>query len=65
MRIWKGRIGVPDGGGAPVLYGHIGCLLGKGGPERGAALFDIDLSGLGRGGFGVPNPRVEVSGLKP
>ena len=42
-----------------------GCLLGKGGPESGAAPFDIDLTALGRGGFGVPNPRVEVSGLKP
>ena len=39
-RIWKGRIGGPRGGVAPV--GHIGCLRGT------------NVPGFGRGGSGVP-----------
>ena len=50
----EGQIGCLGGTnvGCPCAVGHIGCLLGKGGPERGADPFDIDLSGLGRDGFG-------------
>ena len=48
VRIWKGRIRGPRGGVPPE--GRIGCLGGKGGPERGAALFDTEISGLGWGG---------------